>query len=299
MSAAPSPPGSRALVWIHAARPRTLVAAIAPVLVGTALAFAEGRGRFGPAAAALLGAIWIQIGTNLANDYFDARKGADAERVGPVRVTQAGWVTPRAMKRAIALAFGVALLCGIYLVTAAGWPVVAIGLLSIAAGLAYTGGPYPLGYHGFGDLFVLVFFGIVAVAGTYYVQALRVTPLAVGLGFPVGFLSVAILAVNNLRDLETDRRAGKRTLVARFGRRFGEGQVLFLLIGAFALPVVFVAMERLGVGALLCLLAVPIAWRLMQRIRTRPDPVGWIAALGATARLLLVFGLLLSIGILL
>lgn len=299
MSAPPAPPRSQALVWIHAARPRTLVAAIAPVLVGTALAFAEGRGRLAPAAAALLGAVWIQIGTNLANDYFDARKGADAWRVGPVRVTQAGWVTPRAMKRAIVLAFGFALLCGIYLVAVAGWPIVAIGLASIAAGLAYTGGPYPLGYHGFGDLFVLVFFGIVALAGTYYVQALRVTPLAVGLGFPVGFLSVAILAVNNLRDLETDRRAGKRTLVVRLGRRFGEGQVLLLLTGAFALPIAFVATGQLRAGALLCLLALPLAWGLARRIRARPDPSGWIAALGASARLLLVFGLLLSIGILL
>jgi 1,4-dihydroxy-2-naphthoate octaprenyltransferase len=287
------------MVWVHAARPRTLVAAVVPVLVGTALAFADGRGRIAPALAALLGAVWIQIGTNLANDYFDAHKGADAERVGPVRVTQAGWVTPRAMRAAIALAFGLALLCGTYLMVVGGWPVVAIGLLSIAAGIAYTGGPYPLGYHGFGDLFVLVFFGIVAVAGTYYVQALRVTPLAVGLGFPVGFLSVAILAVNNLRDAETDRRAGKRTLVARFGRRFGESEVFFLLIGAFGLPVVLVATGRLGTGALLCLLAAPLAWKLLRRIHARPDAAGWIAALGASARLLLIFGLFLSIGILL
>ena len=233
-------------VWLMAARPRTLTAAIAPVLVGTAAAIADGGFAPLPALAALCGAVWIQIGTNFANDYFDARKGADSERVGPTRVTQAGLVAPRAMRRAIGLAFGAAFACGIYLVAVAGWPVVAIGLASILCGVAYTGGPYPLGYHGLGDLFVFVFFGPVAVAGTYFVQTLRWSPAVAWISVPVGSLCVAILVVNNLRDLGSDRKAGKRTLVVRHGRRFGRAQYGLLVAAAYAAPAVLAAAGKIS-----------------------------------------------------
>ncbi|HYX90253.1 MAG TPA: 1,4-dihydroxy-2-naphthoate polyprenyltransferase, partial [Myxococcaceae bacterium] len=199
--------------WILAARPKTLAAAVMPVCVGTALAYGSGKGRAGPALAALAGALLIQIGTNLANDFFDFKKGADTgARLGPTRVTQAGLIAPEAVFTAAMLAFGAAVAVGLYLTWVAGWPILVIGLLSVASGYAYTGGPYPLGYHGLGDAFVFVFFGLVAVAGTYYAHALALTPLAVAAGVPLGALSTGLLAVNNLRDVETDARAGKRTL---------------------------------------------------------------------------------------
>jgi 1,4-dihydroxy-2-naphthoate octaprenyltransferase len=243
-----------------------LTAAIVPVLVGTAAAIADGGFAAVPAAAALAGAILIQIGTNFANDYFDAVKGADQERTGPTRVTQAGLVSRARMRLAIAIAFALALLCGIYLATVGGWPIVVIGILSILSGLAYTGGPYPLGYHGLGDLFVFVFFGLIATAGTYYVQAHRLALPCVLLAVPVGFLTVAILVANNLRDIESDRRAGKRTLVARFGRRFGRIEYLLLVLGAFAVPSLMVLFRTLPVAGLLPLLALPIAFPLLRLV---------------------------------
>ncbi len=284
-------------VWVLAARPRTLAAAVVPVLVGSALAFADGAFAPAAAAAALLGAVLIQIGTNFANDYFDARRGADTERTGPLRVTQAGLVTASQIRAAIALAFGLAVLCGIYLVAAGGWPILLIGCLSILAGLAYTGGPYPLGYHGLGDLFVFVFFGIVAVAGTYYVQALRVTPLVLVLSVPIGLLSVAILTVNNLRDIESDRRAGKRTLVVRFGHRFGQAEYAAALACAFAVPALLVAARILPIRGLLPLLALPLAWPPLRTVIRSTDPAEQIRALGGTSRVLLAYGILLALGI--
>jgi 1,4-dihydroxy-2-naphthoate polyprenyltransferase len=287
------------VIWLMAARPRTLTAAILPVVVGTALAAADRSFRPLPALAALLGAVAIQIGTNFANDYFDAVKGADRERRGPVRVTQSGLVTRGQIRWATVAAFGFAFLCGVYLVGVGGWPIAAVGILSIASGLAYTGGPFPLGYHGLGELFVFVFFGLVAVAGTYYVQALRLTPLVVLLACPIGLLSVAILVANNLRDAETDRRAGKWTLVARFGRNFGRIEFIALVTVSFAVPAVVFFARLLPVGGLLPLAGAPLAIPLIRQCMTSVTPEEHIRLLIDTSRLLLIFGLLLSLGVLL
>src|SRR5512138_3336947 len=214
IDASPSRP-SRARAWLMAARPPTLPAAVVPVLVGTA---AVARLGFLPLAfvAALLATVLIQIGTNFANDYFDFHKGADtAERLGPVRVTQSGLIAPETVRMAMVLVFGLAALVGLYLVLAAGWPILVIGLLSIAAGVLYTGGPFPLAYNGLGDVFVFIFFGLVAVCGTVFVQAREIPALAVWTAVPMGLLTDAILSMNNLRDLETDRASGKKTLAAR------------------------------------------------------------------------------------
>ena len=211
---------SRTATWIAAARPKTLPAAVVPVVVGTACAAASGGAAWAPACAALGGAIAIQIGTNFANDVFDAERGADGpDRVGPTRAVAAGLIAPRAMKHAMIAAFAVAIAFGIYLASIGGWPIVAIGIASIAAGIAYTGGPFPLGYHGLGDVFVLAFFGFVAVCGTAFVELGRVPALAIGAAIPIGALATAILVVNNVRDRASDARAGKRTLAVRFGRR--------------------------------------------------------------------------------
>jgi 1,4-dihydroxy-2-naphthoate polyprenyltransferase len=205
------------VIWVQAARPRTLPAAIAPVLVGTAAAwqYAGHLPRWLAFVAALVGSIFIQIGTNLANDYSDARRGADtADRLGPVRVTSAGLITPRRVLTATWVAFGVAVACGIYLASVAGWIILVVGVASIAAGVLYTGGPRPYGYAGLGEVFVFLFFGLVAVNGSFYVQTEELAALPLGLSIMVGFLATAILVVNNVRDLETDRRAGKNTWAA-------------------------------------------------------------------------------------
>lgn len=286
-------------VWVMAARPRTLPAAIVPVVVGSAIAHADGAFAAGPCLAALVGACLIQIGTNFANDYFDFAKGADTEaRQGPTRVTQAGLASPRAVLTATAVAFGLAVLVGLYLVAVGGWPIVAIGLLSILSGLAYTGGPYPLGYNGLGEVFVFIFFGLVAVLGTYYVQALHLSPLAWALAVPVGLLAAAINVVNNLRDIETDRVAGKRTLSARFGARFTHGYYATLLVLAYLVPVALVAAGKLGGLALLPLATLPMAFKLFGSVRRDAGPV-LNGTLAGTAKLLMLFGLLLSAGLLL
>ena len=207
-------------LWLVAARPRTLPAAVAPVLVGTALAGTEDVFKPLRFAAALVGSIFIQIGTNLANDYSDARRGADTEdRLGPVRVTAGGLMPPRRVLVGTWVAFGIAVAAGAYLAAVAGWELLVVGVLSIAAGVLYTGGPRPYGYEGLGELFVFVFFGLVAVGGSYFVQTEDLRWEAVALGVPVGLLAAAILVVNNVRDIETDRRAGKRTLAVRLGPR--------------------------------------------------------------------------------
>ncbi|MNX70026.1 1,4-dihydroxy-2-naphthoate octaprenyltransferase [compost metagenome] len=286
-------------VWVMAARPKTLPAAIVPVVVGSAIAHADGAFAAGPCLAALLGACLIQIGTNFANDYFDFKKGADTDaRQGPTRVTQAGLASPRAVLTATAIAFGLAVLVGCYLVAVGGWPIVAIGVLSILSGLAYTGGPYPLGYNGLGELFVFLFFGLVAVLGTYYVQALHLSPLAWALAIPVGLIAAAINVVNNLRDIETDRVAGKKTLSARFGARFTHGYYATLLTGAYLVPVAMVALGKLGFKALLPLLTLPLAFKLFGSVRRDVGPV-LNQTLAGTAKLLMLFGLLLSVGLLL
>ncbi|KAA3662501.1 MAG: 1,4-dihydroxy-2-naphthoate polyprenyltransferase, partial [Calditrichaeota bacterium] len=220
-------------VWLLAARPKTLWAAIAPVLMGTALAANDDVYHWPSALVALIGAVLIQIGTNYANDYFDYLKGADTgERLGPTRATQAGQVKPQQMRFAFILIFVLAMVLGIYLVWRGGWPVVAIGVASIFFGILYTATPYALAYLGIADLFVLVFFGPVAVGGTYYVQALSIAPHVIIAGFAPGLISMAILVVNNLRDIETDSKAGKKTLAVRFGRKFTQAEYILCLVVA-------------------------------------------------------------------
>src|ERR671933_701750 len=237
-------------IWLMAARPRTLPAAVAPVLVGTALAMIDHDLRVGGFIAALLGAILIQVGTNLSNDYSDARRGADAEdRLGPVRVTAGGLVPPRQVLVATYATFALAVLCGAYLVVLAGPILLAIGAASILAGVLYTGGPRPYGYEGLGEVFVFLFFGLVAVAGSYYVQTEKVEWEAFVLAVPVGLRAAGILVVNNVRDLETDRRAGKRTLAVRLGRprtRTVFGVMVYLAFLAAPLPWAFGALSRTG-----------------------------------------------------
>jgi 1,4-dihydroxy-2-naphthoate octaprenyltransferase len=285
-------------VWIAAARPRTLGAAIAPIAVGSACAHAVDAIAPGPALAALGGALAIQIGTNFANDVFDARRGADGpERIGPVRAVSAGLIAPRAMLAAMTAAFAIAAALGLYLVAVAGWPIVAIGIASIAAGIAYTGGPWPLGYHGLGDLFVLAFFGFVAVCGTAFVQLGEVPALAVWASLPVGALATAILVVNNLRDRTTDARAGKRTLAVRLGRRGTLVEYAGLLAIAYAIPGAL-ALD-LGPSSAIPAATAPLAWRCAKRLAGAATGPEYNACLAATARLALVHGLLFALGLVL
>ncbi len=288
-------------IWLMAARPRTLPAAIAPVLVGTAAAV-EWVGhlpRWGAFLAALVGSIFIQIGTNLANDYSDARRGADtADRLGPVRVTSAGLVTPQRVLNATWVAFAVAVACGIYLATVAGAVILLIGAVSIAAGILYTGGPRPYGYAGLGEVFVFLFFGLVAVNGSYYVQVEQLDALPLGLSIAVGFLSTAILVVNNVRDLETDRRAGKMTLAVRMGRRNAVMLYRLLVLGAFVLLPVSLAGSGASALPLIGLLALPLAVKPMRAMSNRTDGPALNAALAQTGAVLAAFSLLVAVGLL-
>lgn len=289
-------PRSPLATWIAAARLRTLPAAIVPVVVGTAVAHASRAVAWGPALAALAGAIAIQIATNFANDVFDAEQGADtAERIGPLRVVSAGLVTPAAMKRAMVAAFAVAAAFGLYLVTVAGWPIVAIGGASILAGIAYTGGPWPLGYHGLGDVFVMVFFGFVAVCGTAFVQLGFVPALAWWAAVPVGALATAIIVVNNVRDRVGDARAGKRTLAVRFGRTFALEEYAALLLVAYAVPVML-AVSGLRWAAL-PLATLPLAVARMRALVAAADGPDHNRCLAATAQLLMVHGALFAAGL--
>jgi len=282
-----------------AARPRTLPAAIAPVLVGTSLAIRDGT--FHPIAfiAALLGAILIQIGTNLSNDYSDARRGADSdERIGPVRVTAGGLVPPRQVLIATYLTFGAAVLCGAYLIAVAGWALLAVGAASILAGVLYTGGPRPYGYEGLGEVFVFLFFGLVAVTGSYFVQRRSLPWQAFVLAVPVGLLIAAILVVNNTRDIDTDRRAGKRTLAVRLGRE--RTRVLFgaMIAVAFLTSWVPWFAGALSPWLFVTAAAAPLAVGVVQTVRTHADGPSLNEALARTAQLALVFCLLLCAGVL-
>lgn len=282
--------------WILASRPRTLPAAWTPVVVATALAWRDSVVDWLPALAALVGATFIQIGTNFANDYYDFIKGADtAERVGPIRVTQSGLIAPSAVLRATAIAFALAFLVGIYLVAVGGWPIVWLGLASLLCGWAYTGGPYPLGYNGLGDVFVMLFFGFGALCGTYWVQAQTLTPDVLALSVPVGALATAIIVVNNLRDADTDVHAGKRTLAVRFGRPFVRAEYVVLLILAFGVPLGMALLQGTWLLAL-PLLCMPLAIGPVRSVLRDEGPV-LNATLGATARLLLIHGVLLSLGL--
>ncbi len=283
--------------WVLAARPKTLPAAASPVLVGSALAFEVGGFALGPALAALFGALFLQVGSNLANDVYDFERGVDtASRLGPVRVTQAGLLTVEDVKHGMWLAFYLAAVIGAYLTAIAGWPVVVIGLASIVAAIAYTGGPFPLGYRGLGDLFVLLFFGFVAVCGTVWVQVGTILPAAWPAGLMVGCLASAILVVNNVRDHETDRIAGKRTLPVMFGRTFGVIEYAVLLIVAFASAYAMVWFRYVSAWALISYLTLPIAIVLFLHVRKYRGPV-LNHTLAQTAKLLFLFSALFSMGV--
>ena len=298
LEAAPPPARPRPVrALLLAARPRTLPLALAPVAVGTAVAFAEGRASAPAALAAAWGALWLQIGANYANDAFDAERGADAaDRLGPPRAAAQGWLTPAQLKIAMALAFAAAALAGAWLVAVAGWPIALIGAAGIAAAVAYTGGPFPFGYHGLGEPAVFLFFGVAAVAGTHYAQALAWSGLALAAAVPVGALATAVLAVNNLRDLAGDARAGKRTLAVRMGPRAARAEVLLLL----ALPYAAIALAAAAWRApalLLAFASAPRALGLARRVARGESGCALNAVLAGTARLALELSLLLALGI--
>jgi len=288
-------------IWLMAARPRTLPAAAAPVFVGTALAATEGTFKVPTFIAALVGALFIQVGTNLSNDYSDARRGADTEdRLGPVRVTAGGLVPPRQVLIATYVAFGAAVLAGVYLIATAGWELLAVGAASILAGVLYTGGPRPYGYEGLGEVFVFLFFGVVAVTGSYFAQVEQLEWEAFVLAVPVGLLASAILVVNNVRDLETDRRAGKRTLAVRLGRTRARGLYGAMVYGAFVVAPLPWLLGGSGLTAWLLLpfLALPLAVPVVRLVRNRTDGPSLNGALARTGMLQLAFCVLLSAGLL-
>ncbi len=297
---------TRTQAWILATRPRTLSAAAAPVVAGSGFAAADGVFAQNPALAALLGALFIQIATNLANDYYDFVKGGDTgERVGPVRVTHAGILPPEAVFRGMMVALGLATLTGIYLASVAGWPVIAVGLVSMLMGVCYTGGPYPLSYHGLGDIFVFVFFGPVATAATYYVQAQVWSPGAILAGVGLGAFSTAMLVVNNLRDRETDGAAGKRTLAVRYGDGFTVMQYFASLTLAAVVPVAGVTVMGWSPWTLLSLAGwlpcIPAVRRVLAVLQTpgTVDRRTLNPALAMTARGVAVYGAGLGVGALL
>jgi 1,4-dihydroxy-2-naphthoate octaprenyltransferase len=298
MALATAPSGVR--IWLMAARVRTLPASVAPVLVGTALAgFAH---VFHPLRflAALIGAVFIQVGTNLSNDYSDARRGADAEdRLGPVRVTAGGLVPPRRVLVATYVSFGVAVLAGIYLIVVAGWQLLLVGAASILAGVLYTGGPRPYGYEGLGEVFVFLFFGIVAVAGSYFVQVKHLSWEAFALAVPVGLIAAAILVVNNIRDIESDRRAAKRTLPVRLGRERTRVMFAAIVYLAYLLAPVTWIFGPLTAWLLLTWLTLPLAAAITRTVRNHADGPSLNQALAQTGMLQLAFCVLLSAGLLL
>jgi 1,4-dihydroxy-2-naphthoate octaprenyltransferase len=283
-------------IWLAATRPRTLPAAVAPVLVGSALAWRDGKFDGAAAGLCLAFAVLVQIGTNFANDYYDFVNGADtAARVGPRRAVASGLIAPATMKGAMWAVFAAAFLSGLALVAWGGPWLIAVGVASILCGVAYTGGPFPLGYHGLGDLFVFLFFGLVAVGATYFVQAGTVTADAWLAAVPIGLLAANILVVNNYRDVETDRVAGKRTLVVRFGRRFARAQFAGSLAVSLVVPLVFLARGH-HAASLLPLLLTPLAWKHVGRLRDSKTPSELIALLGDTGKLLALYATLLAAG---
>lgn len=283
--------------WLLATRPKTLVAGLVPVAVGSAVALRDGHFRPLVAFAALVGALFLQVGTNLANDYYDFKRGADtADRLGPPRATQQGWLSPGAVLGGALACFGAAFLVGLYLVSVGGLPILVIGLASIAAGLAYTAGPFPLAYNGLGDVFVLVFFGFVAVGGSHFVQAQALSPLALWAAVPVGLLGVALLAVNNTRDAKTDAAAGKRTLVVRFGPGFGRAEWIACVVVSALVPVGLWLSGLASPWVLLALLSLPLAVPT-GRLVLRGEGAVLNQALAGTARLQLIFGVLLAVGL--
>ena len=288
---------SKMQVWWMAARPRTLPAGVAPVLIGTAAAYADGQFQWLAACCALVGALLLQIGVNYANDYSDFVNGADtSERVGPTRATQAGLVSPKAMRNAAVLAFLLAIIPGCYIVVRGGWIYVGVGIAAMLIALLYTGGPYPLGYLGLGDILVLVFFGPVAVGGTYHVQALQLTTEVGVASLGPGLLAVALLCINNLRDIDEDRRAGKRTLPVRFGPGLARFEYMAcVVIAGLVIPLVMFTLTEHHLFALVPLLVLPIGVPAIRTVYSQPDGPALNKVLAATGRILVVFGITFSI----
>ncbi len=298
MSASESPRMTAWQAWLLAIRPKTLPASASGVIAGTAAAFADGGFRPLVALAALAVALLLQIGANVSNDYFDFLKGADTkDRLGPLRVTQAGLIPPRQVAAGMAVIFVLAALAGLYLVIQGGWPLAVVGALAILSALAYTGGPYPLGYHGLGELFVFLFFGLAAVLGTYYAQTLRLSVTALIPALSVGLLTMNILAVNNLRDLATDRASGKRTLAVRLGEKGTLAEFGLFLALAYLIPLGAVLGGLATPWVLLAWLSLPLGVKLfrdMQSVRGR----ALNKTLAQSGQLDLLFSVLYSVGLL-
>ena len=283
--------------WYLAIRPKTLWAAISPVIIGSAMAYGEGKFHLLSAVLAGMAAVLIQIGTNFANDYFDFVHGADhKDRLGPLRVTQAGLVKPQVMKLATILVFSLAFLLGIYLIWRGGWPIFFIGVLSILFGVLYTAGPYPLGYNGLGDIFVLIFFGIVAVGGTYYVQALEINLLVLLAGLSPGLFSMAILTVNNLRDVKSDMKAGKLTLAVRFGENFARWEYLASVLLACLIPILLFFFTGSHLYALAASLVFVAAIPSIKTVFEQKPGIIFNQVLATTGKLLLLYSLMFSLG---
>ena len=288
---------SKLKIWIESFRPKTLTASVAPVMIGAAMAFDKGSLDLVVLALTFAAALLIQIGTNLANDYYDFKKGADTEtRVGPTRATQAGLVTPSQMKIAFLLTFALAVACGLYLVYVGGIPILAIGLVSIICGILYTAGPVPLAYYGLADIFVLVFFGPVAVGGTYYLQTHTIDPYVLLAGLAPGLFSVAILTVNNFRDIETDKAANKKTLAVRFGQKFAIAEYITAVIAACLIPAVIYVLTLSNKWSLISLSALLITPLLIKTILSKPNADTLNEMLARTGFLLIFYSFIFSLG---
>jgi 1,4-dihydroxy-2-naphthoate polyprenyltransferase len=283
---------------VRASRPQTLAAALVPVLVGAALAYQDDLLRWDTTLVALFCAFGIQIGTNFANDYFDFKKGADTpDRIGFERATASGHIAPQTMLRAVIVVMGISFAAGLYLVWVGGWIILIIGLLSLLFGILYTGGPYPLGYNGLGDLFVFIFFGVIAVTATYYINALKWDIRSLIASFAVGALCVNILVVNNLRDVEQDRLSGKRTLGVLFGERWLKAEYMIMVVIAYFVPIALWAYNGFSHALFLPLLSLPAAVILIRQILYHDDKRSLNRTLERTAQLMVLYGILLSAGI--
>jgi len=284
-------------IWIEAARPKTLWASFAPVLIGTAMAYSDGKWDLVIALLTMFSAVLIQVGTNFANDYFDYFKGADTNmRIGPVRATSSGLVKPETMKIAFFVAFMLSVIFGLYLIGHAGWPILIIGTFSVLFGILYTGGPFPLGYKGLGEIFVLVFFGPIAVGGTYYLQTLQMNMTVILAGLSPGLISMALLTVNNLRDIHTDKEAGKRTLAVRFGPLFARAEYILSITLACLMPVVLLIVDPAHPYSLAAVLVIIIAGPPVKAVLFDEISPELNNALASTGKILLFYSLVFSFG---